>query len=117
MNANNKSKNQVKHILTIGTLCGLILATFLVLSLRDSNRVAAQGLSTVTAVTTANEHTSTSQSDLQSQLSALQAENQRLSADLAAAQTQVDQYQQQLVQAVQIIRQLQRQPQQAPAFR
>ena len=38
----NRSQNQIKHILSICTVCGLILATPLVLGVRDANRAAAQ---------------------------------------------------------------------------
>ncbi|MEZ4864376.1 MAG: hypothetical protein R3C14_23890 [Caldilineaceae bacterium] len=106
--------NRMKHILGFGTLVGLILATFLVLSLRDANRLAAQDLTAttppITQVTTStNNSSSANQRALEQQISELQAQNQQLRADLQTMQDREAQYQQQLVQAVQIIQQLQRQ--------
>ncbi|MEZ4656143.1 MAG: hypothetical protein R2911_01070 [Caldilineaceae bacterium] len=113
----HQSKNQIKHILSIGTICGLILATLLVLGVHGANRAAAQTSFDTAAATVQVDSLANSPADQQSQLADLQAQNQQLRAQLQATQAQADQYQQQLAQAVQIIRQLQGQPQALPRFR
>ncbi|MCB0088580.1 MAG: hypothetical protein KDE54_11755 [Caldilineaceae bacterium] len=122
MNA-NRSQNQIKHILSIGTICGLILATLLVLGVRDATRAAAQ--SSFDTPATVDAAASTAQigsltngaSDLQNQVATLQAQNQQLRAELQSAEAQANQYEQQLAQAVQIIQQIQGQPQTSRRFR
>lgn len=103
------SYRRMNRILAAGTLAGLVLATFLVLGLRDVSRVAASGAAPVVEPVSNTTSVDGTVTVRQEDLARLQAYTQQLESAVQTMSARESVYQTQLSQANQVIMQLQQQ--------